>query len=171
MKYVNQMQKPRIAKVIVNIGIGKSGEELVKAEKLLTMLTTRKPVRTTSKCRIQTWSLRKGDSVGCKVTLRDKDAEDFLKRGFYAKDDIIKKRNFDNRGNFAFGIHEYIDIQGVKYEPDIGIFGMDIAVCIERPGYRVKRRRIKNSRIPEKNTITKDEAIEFITEKFNVTVE
>ncbi len=165
------MQSPRIEKVVVNIGVGESGEKLVKAEKLLEKLTGRKPTRTYSTKRIPAWDLKKGEPIGCKVTLRKKPAEGFLLRGFYAKDNSINQSCFDDAGNLAFGIHEYIDIKDVKYDPDIGIFGLNINATIERPGGRIKRRHLKKTKVPQKARLTKEESIKFIKEKFGVKVE
>jgi len=169
-KRENLMRRPKIEKVVVNIGVGESGEKLAKAEKLLERLTKRKPSRTISKHKIPTWNLRKGDAIGCKVTLRGKEAEEFLRRAFFAKDNKISSKNFDDKGNFSFGIKEYIDFQDLKYDPEIGVFGMDVCVSLERPGFRIKRRRIKKSKIPRKIIITKDEAINFIEKKFGVQI-
>jgi len=171
MEYLNKMQAPRIEKVVVHICVGQSGEELVKVETLLNRLTDVKPVRTISIHRIPAWGLKKGEPIGCKVTLRNESAVDFLKKGFSAKDNIIKKSYFDKVGNLSFGIHEYIDLPGAKYDPEIGIFGMNINATIERPGYRIKKRNLKKTKVPAKNLINKDEAIEFIKEKFNVKIE
>ena len=166
----NIMHNPRIEKVVINIGVGQSGERLAKAETLLKRLTNKKPSRTTSKHKIPAWNMRKGEAIGCKVTLRGREAEDFLKRAFQAKENKLLKRNFDKNGNFAFGVKEYIDFSGIKYDPEIGVFGMDICVSLERPGFRIKRRRIP-SKIPTKSFITKEEAITFITRKFGVKIE
>lgn len=170
MEYKNPMQGPRIDKVVVNIGVGDSGEKLIKAEKLLGQLTGRKTVRTVSKHKIPTWGLKKGDPIGCKVTLRGKGAEEFLKRGFSAKDNQINASNFDKYGNLSFGIHEYIDIPGIKYDPDIGIFGMDISVTVERPGYRIKRRRLMKRKIPDRSLLSREESLEFIKKKFGINI-
>lgn len=170
MNYGNPMQKPRIEKVTVNIGVGQSGEKLGKAEKLLEKLTSRKPVRTISKHKVPTWNIKKGDPIGCKVTLRGVAAEDFLKRGFSAKENQLKKTCFDEYGNFSFGIHEYIDLPGIKYDPDLGIMGMDITVTMERPGYGVKRRKLRPGKIPVKDVIKAEETIELIKQKFNIEI-
>jgi large subunit ribosomal protein L5 len=170
MNYDNPMRKPRIEKVTVNIGVGQSGEKLGKAETLLQKITNRKPVRTLSKHKIPTWNLKKGEAIGCKVTLRGPEADAVLKRGFVAKDNMLKATCFDKQGNFSFGVHEYIDIPGIKYDPDIGIMGMDITVTMERPGFSVKKRSIRPGRIPVKAIISKDETIDYIKEKFNITI-
>lgn len=166
----NPMKNPRIEKVVVNIGVGESGEKLANAEELLQRLTERKPCRTVSRHKIPSWNLKKREAIGCKVTLRNKSAEEFLKRAFHANDNKLLERNFDNLGNFSFGIKEYIDFPNIKYDPEIGIFGMDISVSLERPGFRIKRRKIKRSKIPTKVLIRKDEAIEFVKNKFKVEV-
>jgi large subunit ribosomal protein L5 len=170
MNYINPMQKPKIDKVTLNIGVGQSGEKLVKAESLLSKLTSRKPVRTISKHKIPAWGLKKGDAIGCKVTLRGKNAEEFLKRAFIAKNNQIKENCFDQRGNFSFGIHEYIDIPGIKYDPDIGIMGMDVTVTVARPGYRIKKRMLRPAKIKEKDFIKKEETIDLVKEKFSIEV-
>jgi large subunit ribosomal protein L5 len=170
MKYKNPMQAPRIEKVVVNMGVGESGERLVKAETLMGKLTGRKSVRTVSRHKIPSWGLKKRDPIGCKVTLRGREADEFLKRGFSARDNQISASNFDEYGNFSFGVHEYIDFPGIKYDPDIGIFGMDITVTVERPGYRIKRRSLKKRKIPSRNLIDKEESIEFIKKKFGITI-
>ncbi|HDD72351.1 MAG TPA: 50S ribosomal protein L5, partial [Candidatus Bathyarchaeota archaeon] len=70
-----------------------------------------------------------------------------------------------------FGIREHIDIPGTKYDPKVGIFGMDVCVSVERPGYRIMRRKRCRTKIPRKHRVSREEAIRFIEEKFNVKVE
>lgn len=171
MNYSNPMQKPMIEKVVVNIGVGESGEKLVKAEKLLERLTGRKPVRTISKHKIPGWGLRKGEPIGCKVTFRGKAAEDILKKSFEAVDNTLRPKMFDKYGNFGLGVGEYIDFPGMKYDPDIGIFGFNVTVTMVRPGFRVQKRKSKTAKVPQKNRLTREESIEFIKEKFGVKIE
>jgi len=125
-----------IDKVTVNIGVGASGEPLEKAEKLLEKLCNQKPIRTLSKSRIPSWGIRKKQPIGVKVTLRGKKALEFLNKAIEAKDRTLKRSQFDENGNFAFGISEYIDLPGVKYDPEIGIFGFDVCVSLKK---RVKK--------------------------------
>jgi large subunit ribosomal protein L5 len=58
----------------------------------------------------------------------------------------------------------------MKYDPEIGIFGMDVSVVFMRPGYRVAKRRIMTRKIPRKHRMTRDEAISFMKEQFKVEV-
>ncbi len=166
----NPMKEPVIEKVTINIGVGEGGERLEKAVKLLEKLTGKKPVKTKTMKRIPAFGIRPRMFIGAKVTLRGKDAIEFLKKAFAAVENKIKASSFDNFGNFSFGIKEYIDIPGMKYDPEIGIFGMDICVTMGRRGYRVKRRRIKRAKVGKAHLLTKDEAIKFIKERFGVEV-
>jgi large subunit ribosomal protein L5 len=108
--------------------------------------------------------------IGCKVTLRGEAAVELLKRAFDAIEKRIPKMAFDDEGNFAFGIKEHIDIPGAGYDPEIGIFGMDVCVTLCRPGYRIKRRRRERRRVPSKHRVTREDAINFVTQKFGVQV-
>ncbi len=69
-----------------------------------------------------------------------------------------------------FGIKEHIEIPGTKYDPALGIVGMDVVGTLERPGYGIKRRRIRSSPIGKSHQITKEEAIKFVVEKFGVQI-
>lgn len=167
---MNIMRKPVIGKVVVNMGVGESGEILNTAETLLEELTHQQPVRTTAQRTNRDFGIRKGEPVGVKVTLRKKKAIDFLERAFEAVEKTIKKRNFDNKGNFAFGIGEHIDLPGVKYDPKVGILGMDVAVTLERPGYRIKKRKEKKKTIHHREYISPEEAQEFVKDTFGVNI-
>ncbi|MEX2707263.1 MAG: 50S ribosomal protein L5 [Candidatus Freyrarchaeum guaymaensis] len=162
------MRKPRIEKVVVNFGVGASGEKLVKATKVLENLTGQKPVQCKSKRTIRDWGIRKGEPISCKVTLRGEKAYEFLRKAFEVVDMRLKLKSLDKNGNFAFGIKEHIEIPGVRYDPQLGIFGMDVCVSMERPGFRVKRRRKQRRRIPRAHRMTKEETIVFMQEEFGV---
>jgi len=163
------MRKIRIEKVVLNIGIGESGEKLEKAKNLLEQLTGKKAILTKTKRRT-TFGVSKGREIGTKVTLRKDEAIEILKRLLATKDNKLSPRCFDKNGNFSFGIHEHIDIPGVKYDPKIGILGMDVCVTLERPGFRVKKKRITKP-VGKKHRISKEEAIEFIKKNFGITIE
>ncbi len=170
-KGANPMREIKIAKVTVNIGVGSPGERLDNAQKLLQDITGIKPLVTKARVRNPVFKLRKGLPIGVKATLRKETAKAFLKKAFIAVKNMINNENFDNRGNFAFGIREYIDFPGVKYNPEIGMFGFDVCVTLERPGYRVKKRKIATSSLGKRHWITKDEAVSFVNGAFGVNVQ
>lgn len=168
---MNRMKNIRVEKVTLNIGAGKDQAKLDKGLALLGAITNLTPVKTVTNKRIQEWGLRPGLPIGCKLTLRKSKATEVLARLLGAVDNRIKERQFDNNGNLAFGIHEYIEIPGVKYDPKIGIMGLEVCVTLERPGYRIKRRRLLVRKIPARHRILKHEAMDFMTKNFNVKVE
>jgi large subunit ribosomal protein L5 len=161
----------KIDKVTVNIGVGGTGEKLEKAKKLLEKLTEQKPIETVARKRIPTWNLRPGVAIGTKVTLRGEKAKKVLNTTLDAIDRKVHESNFDNLGNFSFGIHEYIDVPGLKYDPLIGMLGFDVNTTLRKWGYRVSKRKRKTARIPKKHMITKQESIEYFKNNFNVVIE
>ncbi|MCD6247780.1 MAG: 50S ribosomal protein L5 [Candidatus Diapherotrites archaeon] len=167
---MNRMREIRVEKVVINVGVGKTGEELQKAQKIIEKITQAKAVKTKAKVRQPKWGIRPGLEIGVKVTLRGKKALDFLRKALETKEFTLKESQFDNFGNFAFGVAEHIELPGVKYEPELGIIGFDVIVALERPGYRVKRRKYKKAKVGKKHRITKEEAIEFAKEKLGIKV-
>ena len=166
----NAMKKIRIEKVTLNMGIGEAGDELKRGEQILNKITDRKPKQNQCKIKQPTWGIREGLPIGLKVTLRKQPAYDFLERAFTAKEKSIKKKSFDKQGNFGFGIKEYIDLPGIKYDPRLGIRGLDVLVTLERPGYRVKKRKNLKKKLGHKHVISKEEAMQFVQETFGVEI-
>ncbi len=166
----NRMKQIFVGKVTINMGVGKTGEELEKAKEIMEKISESKAVKTVAKIKQPKWEIRPGLPIGVKTTLRKKKAIDFLKKALAAKDNTLGEKQFDLQGNFGFGIAEYIDIPGVKYEPRLGIRGMDVLVTLERPGYRVKKRKIKPAKLGKKQVITKQEAIEFVKKTFGASI-
>jgi large subunit ribosomal protein L5 len=165
------MQQIRVFKVTANIGIGEVGEDVQHAANLLEKLTGNQPVKTQSGANAKGFGLRDGLDIGAKVTLRGDDAEEFLARMFDSIEDNISIDNFDSTGNFAFGVEEYINVPGIDYDPDIGMQGFDVAVTLERPGYRIKRRQHRPKKIGKDHRITPEEAANFVQERFDVEIE
>ncbi|MHC1579940.1 MAG: 50S ribosomal protein L5 [Candidatus Alkanophagales archaeon] len=165
----NPMRRVEIDKVVVNIGVGESGEKLAKAEKVLTMITGQKPLKTLAKKTIQPFGIKRGEPIGVKVTLRGERAKEFLRKAFKVQNKFFDWQ-FDEFGNFSFGIEEHMDL-GVPYDPDIGIFGMDVCVSFKRPGFRITERKIQRKRrIPSRHRVTKAEVIEYLKREFGVEV-
>lgn len=166
---MNPMREIRLSKVTVNIGAGESGPKLEKSVKLVEKIAKKKPLVTKTQKRT-TFGVAKNRPIGAKATLRGADARKLLEMVFKAADNKINSSQFDRDGNFSIGVKEYIDLPGVKYEPDIGILGMDVCVTLERPGFRVKRRMIRPAKIGKKHKITPEEAKEWVRKEFNVEV-
>ncbi len=165
-----KMRTIHIEKVVVNIGVGEGGEKLIKARKILELLTNQKPINTISRTTNRDFGIRKGMPIGCKVTLRKIKALDFLKKAFWVKDNRIAKYSFDQEGNFSFGVSDYTDFENMKYDPEIGIFGLDISTVLRRYGNRVANRRITSRKIPMRHRITQEECMNFVKDAFEVEV-
>ena len=166
---MNPMKEIRIEKVVINIGIGEPGEPLEKASKLIASLTGTKVVKTKTRKRT-TFGVGKGRPIGCKTTLRGKHAAEFLSKLLDAVDFKLSPHVFDAQGNFSFGVKEHISIPGVRYDPNIGIYGMDVCVRLERRGYRVARKRM-GDKVGASHKITPEEAKEWAIKNLNVKVE
>lgn len=165
----NPIRQIKVEKVTLNIGCGDDKDKIERAAKLLEHLTERKPVITKSKRR-STFGVPKGKAIGVMVTLRKQAATDFLKRALEAVEKKLKPSQFDTYGNFSFGIKEYIDIPGVKYKHDIGMFGLDVVVTLERSGFRIKRRRIQKRKVHKKHKINKEEVVNWLKNNFGVDI-
>ena len=166
---MSEMKNVRLEKVTINVGAGEAGPKLDKAKKILEKITQKKAVITKGKKRT-TFGTVKGRPIGVKITLRGKQAHDFLKNGFKAVGNKLNATQFDSSGNFSFGIEEYINIPGIKYDPEVGMMGMDVCVTLQRPGYRVKKRMIKPAKIGKKHLLKKEDSIEFVKKQFGVQI-
>jgi large subunit ribosomal protein L11e len=90
---------------------------------------------------------------------------DSQESGLKVKEFELLKKNFSATGNFGFGISEHIDL-GIKYDPSTGIYGMDFYVVLERPGYRVARRRKQQKKIGKQHKLTKADAMKWFQQTF-----
>lgn len=167
----NKMREIVVEKVTFNIGAGAPGEKLDHAKELLGRLLGAKVVETKARKRNPVWGLRPGVVIGVKTTLRGKKALEMLDKALTARKRILKESNFDNRGNFSFGIPEYIDFPGAKYDPNIGMLGFDVCVSLTRRGIRVAKRNRRKSHVGNSHIIKKEEGIAFAKEKLGVKIE
>jgi len=164
------MRKIKIDKVVLNVGVGKSGDILEKAKKILEDLSNQKPCPRKAKRTVRDFGIHKGESIATVVTLRGDNALRTLKRLLLAKGMRLPISSFDDRGNCSFGIREHIEIPGTKYDPETGIFGLNVSILLERPGYRVSRRRRARSVIGKNHFVNREEAINFFKEALGVEV-
>ena len=162
------MRNIRVEKLTLNFGAGKDQNLLVKGAMLLKHVTGIEPVKTVTQKRIPAWGLRPGLPIGCKITLRGKIVNDLIPRLMAARDNRLAPSNFDENGNVSFGIKEYVEIPGIKYKPEIGILGFQATVTLERPGFRVKRRKIRKIQIPMNHRIPRTEAMDYMQKTFQI---
>jgi large subunit ribosomal protein L5 len=158
----------QIEKVTLNCGCGTDHNRLEKSVKLLTRIAEQQPVKTVTQKRIPNWQLRPGLPIGVKVTLRGEKAQSVLARILESKEKLLSKNCFDNNGNVSFGVHEYINIPGVEYDPQLGIIGLQVCVTLKRSGFRLRTRHIKSAPIPKDHRISQDDAIAFAKAQWNI---
>ena len=163
------MRQPFVAKVVVDMCTG-GGEPLTRASSILEDLTGQTPMQSRAKQTVRDFGIRRKEAIAVRVTLRHERAKEFLEKALKAKDDVLLIKNWDDDGNFAFGIAEHINIPGVKYDPQKGIQGMNITVVLERPGYRVKRRRRQRSKVPYRHRLTPEESMVYVKNTFGIEI-
>lgn len=164
----NPNRAVRVLKVVVNAGVGQSGEPRTKAEKVLSLITHQKPVATRSHATNRDWGIRLGQEIGAKVTLRGEVARDFLDRALDARDRQLDPDSIDRHGSFSFGIADYTDFAGMKYDPAIGIHGMDVSVELGRSGWRVRDRARSPRSIHKAVRVSREEARRFLETELRV---
>ncbi|WP_330632323.1 50S ribosomal protein L5 [Halocatena halophila] len=165
----HEMRTPVVEKVVVHMGVGSGGQELADAEEILGEITGQQPVRTVAEQTVPEFNVREGDPIGTKVTLRDDLAEDFLATALAFTE--ISRSQFDETGNFSFGIEEHTNFEDQEYDPQIGIYGLDVTVNLVRPGYRVRKRDKATRQIPTNHRLTVEDAIAFLESNYDVEVQ
>jgi large subunit ribosomal protein L5 len=166
----NPMRVIKVGKVVINIGLGKSGEAIERGKQVLEQVTGQKPSQRRAKKSIRDWGVQKGEPIGVSVTVRGGKTEGLIEKLLTAREKKLAASSFDPKGSVSFGIKEHIEIPGIKYDPAIGILGMDVSVLLERPGYSVARRSRRTARIGRYHLVSKEESMRYFKEKFGVTV-
>lgn len=135
--YTNDLQVPRLSKVIVNMGVGEAVQDSKKIDAAadeLTLISGQKPIVIKAKKSVATFKLRQGMRIGCKVTLRRDRMYEFVDRlvtiALPRVRDFrgLSPKSFDGRGNFALGLKEQIVFPEIDYDKIDEIRGMDIVV-------------------------------------------
>jgi len=166
----NTMKEIRLEKVVLNMGLGKSGDAVEVAKKALSQISGRKVNERSARKPHRDWGVRKGEPIGAAVTVRGGEGRELLKRLLEAKGNRVNGRSFDNMGNVSFGILEHIDIPGIKYDPKIGILGLDVSIRLTRPGFSVSARSKHKASVGKHHRITPEEAKAYLTKEFGASV-
>ncbi|MCK8787893.1 50S ribosomal protein L5 [Roseomonas sp. NAR14] len=134
--YTNPMQVPKLEKIVINMGVGEAAGDQKKLDAAvaeLALIAGQKPVKTLAKKAIAGFKIRKGQAIGCKVTLRRARMYEFLDRLVTIALPRVRdfrgapgNRGFDGRGNYALGLKEQIIFPEIVYDKVDTVRGMDI---------------------------------------------
>jgi large subunit ribosomal protein L5 len=136
--YTNEMQIPKLDKIVLNMGIGEAVNDSKKVQaaiKDLTAIAGQKPAQTRARKSIAGFKLRENMVIGAKVTLRKDRMYEFLDRLVTIALPRVKDfrglngKSFDGRGNYAMGLREHIVFPEINYDQIDQMWGMDIVVC------------------------------------------
>ncbi len=167
----NPMRKIKVGKVVVNIGLGKSGEAIERGKKVLEQVTGQTPTQTRAKRSVRDFGIHKGEPIGVVVTVRGEETASLIEKLLAAREKKLQESCFDSRGSVSFGIKEHIEIPGIRYDPAIGILGMNVSVLLERPGFGVARRNRRASRVGKAHLVSRDETMQYFKDNFGVTIQ
>ena len=133
--YKNEMQIPKLVKIVVNMGVGEAKENaklLEAAVKDMETITGQKAVLTRAKNSVANFKIREGMPIGCKVTLRGEKMYEFVDRLINLSLPRVRDfrgvnaNAFDGRGNYALGIKEQLIFPEIEYDKVDKVRGMDI---------------------------------------------
>ncbi len=158
--YTNEMQVPKLDKIVVNMGIGEAtadSKKVAAAIKDLAAITGQKPAPTKARKSVATFKLREGMTIGAKVTLRKDRMYEFLDRLITIALPRVKDfrglngKSFDGRGNYAMGLKEHIVFPEINYDQIDQMWGMDIVVCTTANSDQEAKSLLKHFQFPFTN--------------------
>lgn len=160
------MQIVKIQKLCINTNVKPKEGKLEKAITVLKQITGQEPFVSKSRLTIRGWGIRRNEKISASVTVKGLKAKQLLEEALKVKEFELPDSCFSNNGCFGFGIEEHIDL-GIKFDPNIGIFGLNYFVVLEKPGTRVSKRRRCKSRVGKKQRVVAEEAKNWFINQYD----
>nr|XP_020138107.1 60S ribosomal protein L11-like [Microcebus murinus] len=157
----NPMQELRIRKLCPNSVLGRVGQTDRQQ-----VLGVRADCVSKARYTVRSFGIRRNEKIAVHCTVRGAKAEEILEKGLKVREYELRKNNFSDTGNFGFGIQEHIDL-GIKYDPSIGIYGLDFYVVLGRPGFSIADKKRRTGCIGAKHRISKEEAMRWFQQKYD----
>jgi large subunit ribosomal protein L11e len=133
---------------------------------VLEQLTGQQPVFSKARYTVRSFGIRRNEKIAVHCTVRGEKAEEILEKGLKVKEYELKKNNFSATGNFGFGIQEHIDL-GIRYDPSIGIYGMNFFVVLGRAGFDISSRKKRQAAVGASHKTSKEEAMKWFQTKYS----
>jgi large subunit ribosomal protein L5 len=158
--YKNKYERPRLTKIVINMGVGEASQDrkhIEHATRDLGAIAGQKPLVTKARKSNASFKIRDGMSIGTKVTLRREKMYEFLDRLVTIALPRVRDfrgtngRSFDGRGNYALGIKEHIIFPEIEYDKVDNILGMDIVICTTAKTDEEARELLRGFKMPFRN--------------------
>ena len=155
--YKNPHMRPRLEKIVINMGVGEATQDRKHIENAvndLTLIAGQKPIVNKARVSNASFKIREGQAIGTKVTLRGERMYEFLDRLITIAMPRIRDfrgvnpKSFDGRGNYAMGIVEHIIFPEIEYDKVDKVRGMDIVICTSAANDEEARELLRAFKMP-----------------------
>nr|XP_037842004.1 60S ribosomal protein L11-like [Chlorocebus sabaeus] len=122
------------------------------------------PVLSKARYTVISFGIQKNEKSAVCCIVQEAKAEEILEKGLEVREYELRKNNFSDTGNFDFGIQQHINL-GIKYDPSVGLYGLDLYVVLSRPGFSITDKKRRTGCTMAKHRTSKEEAMHWFQQK------